>query len=404
MSHFASNGDRGRRTRTASAANQQQPRFRVNGNSQPDKYVVITGGAGFIGSNLADRLLSLGERVLVYDNLSRRGSEVNLDWLAKRHGALLRYERKDVRRFDGLRIAVRGASAVFHFAAQVAVTDSIADPRSDFEVNAGGTLNVLEAARELSTPPRILFTSTNKVYGAMRDVPLVRTDEGYRPNAEQKQSSGMDETRQLDFCSPYGCSKGAADQYMLDYARTYRLPATVFRMSCIYGPRQFGTEDQGWLAHFLIRAMDQQPITLYGDGWQVRDVLYVDDLLEAFLRARNSVSETQGRAFNIGGGPGNVLSLRQLLDQIHELQGRPCQFEFADWRQADQRYYVSDIGKFQRATGWQPQVSVRNGVKKLYQWLLERKDGAREDHQESVIEFPGVSGKHLVPVSSITTS
>lgn len=392
---------RGKGPRRMVIAGKPQPQ--ASRGSKAEKTVVITGGAGFIGSNLADRLLSRGERVLVYDNLSRRGAEMNLDWLTKRHGQLLRYEQNDVRNFSALRAAFRDASTIFHFAAQVAVTDSIADPFSDFEVNAAGTLNVLEAARELQQPPRILFTSTNKVYGAMPGLELVRDDAGYRPACDELQATGIGEDCPLDFCSPYGCSKGTADQYMLDYARTFALPTTVFRMSCIYGPRQFGTEDQGWVAHFLIRALKQQNVTVFGDGWQVRDVLYIDDLVDAFLLARERVNETEANAFNIGGGPSNVLSLRKLIDYIRQLHGRAFQVTFDDWRQADQRYYVSDTAKFRGATGWRPRVGVSDGVRSLSEWLVEQNIAAAPRHADSVIEFPGLPVK-WIPAPSATTS
>jgi CDP-paratose 2-epimerase len=382
---------------------QAKSQGRQNGSGNAEKYAVITGGAGFIGSNLADRLLSQGERVLVYDNLSRRGSEINLDWLAKKHGERLRYAQNDVRNLSALRAAVRDASSIFHFAAQVAVTDSIVDPASDFEVNAIGTLNVLEAARELAQPPRILFTSTNKVYGAMPGLALVKGSDGYRPASDELQRSGIGEDCPLDFCSPYGCSKGAADQYMLDYARTFGLPTTVFRMSCIYGPRQFGTEDQGWLAHFLICALKQQTITVYGDGWQVRDVLFVDDLIDALLLAREKVDETQANAFNIGGGPANVLSLRKLIDYMRQLYAGPFYVTFNDWRQADQRYYVSDTSKFHAATGWKAKVGVQDGVQRLFQWLVKQKVAATAPRTDSVIEFPRLPAR-WIPAPSVTTS
>jgi CDP-paratose 2-epimerase len=335
--------------------------------------VVITGGAGFIGTNLADHLLSGGVPVLIYDNLSRKGSELNLDWLARKHGAMLRIESGDVRDARRLASSIRESSAVFHFAAQVAVTDSISDPQSDFEVNAGGTLNVLEAIRALRTRPPLLFTSTNKVYGGLRGLKLLRTNDGYQPTSSSYHD-GVDETMPLDFSSPYGCSKGAADQYVLDYARTFTLPAAVFRMSCIYGPHQHGTEDQGWIAHFLLRAQVGDPISIYGDGWQVRDVLYVEDLVDAFVRALNAIRDIAGEAFNIGGGPANAIHLMGLLDQIHKLQGHPCGVTFGEWRRGDQRFYVSNTEKFSKATGWSPRVSAREGVELLHDWFEQNRD------------------------------
>lgn len=340
-------------------------------NGQAARPVLITGGAGFIGTNLADRLLSLGRPVLIFDNLSRRGAETNVEWLARRHGGLLRVEVADVRSADRLRPAVREASAVFHFAAQVAVTDSLENPRRDFDVNVIGTVNLLEALRELQNRPAMVFTSTNKVYGSLEDVKLAKDGASYRPVSPALARTGIDESRPLHFCSPYGCSKGAADQYVLDYARTFDLPAAVFRMSCIYGPHQFGTEDQGWIAHFLIRACDGGPITIYGDGMQVRDALFAEDLVEAMLLAQKHMSRIHGQAFNIGGGPGNAVSLLELVDLIAALRHQPCPVEFCNWRHADQRYYVSDTKKFRTAAGWKPAVSVREGVAGLYEWLLE---------------------------------
>jgi CDP-paratose 2-epimerase len=333
--------------------------------------VLITGGAGFIGSNLADHLLSSGYPVLIFDNLSRCGVEKNVEWLAGKHGRLLRVEEQDVRNCGAVQLAVREATAVFHFAAQVAVTDSLVDPRRDFEINALGTLNVLEALRNLGSPVPLMFTSTNKVYGALSNLKLETNYSEYRPVASSPFRNGISESRPLDFESPYGCSKGAADQYVCDYARTFRLPAAVFRMSCIYGPHQFGTEDQGWVAHFLIRASEKMPITIYGDGKQVRDLLYVDDLLNAFLLAVDNIERISGGAFNIGGGASNALSLFEVIDLIAELHGEPVSTRLDAWRPADQHYYVSDTTKFSEATGWRPETSARDGITKLYRWLEE---------------------------------
>jgi CDP-paratose 2-epimerase len=335
-----------------------------------DDLVLVVGGAGFIGANLADRLLADGARVRILDSLARPGVEQNLDWLLSRHGDRLEAIIADVRDPTILSRAVRGASAVFHFAAQVAVTTSLVDPIRDFEVNARGTLNLLEAARRQERPPFLLFTSTNKVYGALDDVSLVDVGARYVP-VDPGLRRGVSEARGLAFHSPYGCSKGAAEQYVLDWAHTYGLRSTVFRMSCIYGPRQFGTEDQGWVAHFLIQAMDGQPITLYGDGKQVRDILFVEDLVDAFLRARARPDDVAGRAFNIGGGPGNTVSLLELLDLVAELTGTPPAVSFEAWRRADQRWYVSDPSAFGALTGWAPHTDVRAGVARLHAWLDE---------------------------------
>lgn len=336
-----------------------------------NKPTLITGGAGFVGTNLAHRLLGAGHSVLLYDNLSRAGVEQNWEWLRRTHGDRVQLMVADLRDADRLKQAVYQAGQVFHLAAQVAVTSSLIDPLSDFEVNARGTLNLLEALRGMDAPPPLVFTSTNKVYGGLDDIALRCRGERYEPSALDQRSAGISEERPLDFHSPYGCSKGAADQYVLDYARTFGLPAVVFRMSCIYGPHQFGTEDQGWVAHFLIRALEGKPITVYGDGMQVRDVLFVEDLAEAFLFAQANMERLSGQAFNIGGGPGNTLSLLNLLDMIHQNYGSAPTVSFQDWRPGDQRYYVSDTRKFLSATGWAPRVDVARGIDRLSHWLCE---------------------------------
>jgi CDP-paratose 2-epimerase len=333
--------------------------------------VLITGGAGFIGCNLAHRVLSSGRPVLLFDNLARPGVERNLQWLLETHGDLLQVEVADMQDSPALGRAVSAASQVFHFAAQVAVTTSLSEPTHDFEVNARGALNLLEALRCMDDPPPLVFTSTNKVYGNLDGVALTGKDSRYEPEDESITAKGISEAQPLDFHSPYGCSKGAADQYILDYARTFSTPTVVFRMSCIYGPRQLGTEDQGWVAHFLIRASEGAPITIYGDGRQVRDALYVDDLVDALLLAQKHIGGLSGQAFNIGGGPANAVSLLELIDLIGELRGESPEIHFDQWRPGDQRYYVSDTSKYRLATGWDPTVSVRDGVGRLYQWLLE---------------------------------
>jgi CDP-paratose 2-epimerase len=332
---------------------------------------LITGGAGFVGANVAHRLLSEGRRVLILDNLSRAGVERNLQWLRDVHGADVELVTEDIRDREAVAHAVARSTQVFHFAAQVAVTTSLVDPVEDFSVNALGTLNVLEAIRAQPAPPPIIMTSTNKVYGGLEDVALEREGRHYAPVAADLRARGISEAQPLDFHSPYGCSKGTADQYVRDYARTYGIQSVVFRMSCIYGPHQFGTEDQGWVAHFLLRALERSPITLYGDGMQVRDILFVEDLVDAFLLAERNIARLSGQAFNIGGGPGNVISLLDLLDRIEALHGERPHVEFERWRTGDQRYYVSDTTRFQQATGWKPQVGVREGVERLYRWLRE---------------------------------
>ncbi len=361
----------------------------------PDQrgYTLITGGAGFIGCNLADRLLAAGQTVVLYDNLSRAGVHHNVDWLRKTHGGRLALRQADIRDRDAVRDAVAGASQVFHFAAQVAVTTSLVDPAHDYEVNAGGTLNVLEALRTRTDPPPLVFTSTNKVYGALDDIALRRGSTRYEPVDRGAHGAGVAEDRSLDFHSPYGCSKGTADQYVLDYARSFGLRTVVFRMSCIYGPHQFGTEDQGWLAHFLVQAIEGRPIALYGDGRQVRDVLFVDDLVDAFLQALAHLDRTSGRAFNVGGGPAHTTSLLELLDLIAVLHGERPDLAFGEWRTGDQRYYVSDTRRFQAATGWAPRVSVQAGVGRLYRWLLRHRPRADASVGVAVAAAAGAAAK-----------
>jgi CDP-paratose 2-epimerase len=341
--------------------------------ARADKPVVITGGAGFIGTNLADRLVREGHRVIVYDNLSRPGVEQNIEWLKATHGNAVTFELADIRDPYVLRDAVAHAGQMFHFAAQVAVTTSLVDPIADFEVNARGTINLLEAIRAQPEPPPLVFTSTNKVYGKLADVGLELDGERYAPTDPAIRAQGIHESRPLDFYSPYGASKGSADQYVLDYCRTYDLPTAVFRMSCIYGPHQFGTEDQGWVAHFLIRALQGEPITLYGDGYQVRDILFVEDLVDAFLLAQTHMPAIRGQAFNIGGGPANATSLVELLDRIGEAAGCRPEVSYGPWRPGDQLYYVSDTAKFGNATGWKPRTSIAKGIGLLADWLTENR-------------------------------
>jgi CDP-paratose 2-epimerase len=338
--------------------------------------VLITGGAGFIGTNMADRLLRAGQPVLVFDNLSRNGSDENLRWLRRTHPRNLDVIVGDVRDEQAVRVAVRRACRVFHFAAQVAVTTSLVDPRTDFEVNAGGTLNVLEAIRQAPARPPLLFTSTNKVYGTLREIPLAQVDERYEPEEPARRARGLGEDQPLDFHSPYGCSKGTADQYVLDYARVFGLSAVVFRMSCIYGPHQRGNEDQGWVAHFLLQALAGRPITIFGDGHQVRDLLYVGDLMNAMLAAQTNIDKLSGHAFNMGGGVDNAISLRELVDIMTRLMGSAPILCWEDWRAADQRYYVSDIAQFAGATGWRPEVGVAEGVGLLLDWCRARRSEA----------------------------
>jgi CDP-paratose 2-epimerase len=332
---------------------------------------LVTGGAGFIGSNTVHRLLREGERVTVIDNLSRPGSARNLAWLEE-VGGDLKFIRQDVREFDGLRRAVAAAWApevVLHFAAQVAVTTSVTDPRQDFEVNALGTFNLLEALRSDGLAPLVLFTSTNKVYGALAHLRVAEDETRYR-FADLPQ--GVGEETPLDFYSPYGCSKGTADQYVHDYHRIYGLPTVVLRNSCIYGTRQFGVEDQGWLAWFVIAALSGKEISIYGDGKQVRDVLFIDDLIDLMLRVVQRREAAAGQVINVGGGPERTVSVwREFGPLLERHLGRSLPVHKQDWRPGDQKVYVSDISKARRVFGWEPKVSVEEGVARLVAWVKD---------------------------------
>jgi CDP-paratose 2-epimerase len=332
---------------------------------------LITGGAGFIGCNLAEALLARGEQVTIFDNLSRPLTHLNLEWLRQRHGARVRFVQADIRDAAAVVAAVPGHDAIFHLASQVAVTTSVLDPRSDFEINALGTLNVLEAARQASRRPAVFFASTNKVYGGMEDVTVVEQPTRY---AYRDMSAGVPENHLLDFHSPYGCSKGSADQYVRDYARIYGLQTVVFRQSCIYGPRQMGVEDQGWAAHFVIAAVMGRPITIYGDGKQVRDMLYIDDLVAAYLAALARIDAVSGRIYNIGGGPANALSVwAEFGPLLERLTGNQIDVRRGDWRPGDQPVYISAISKAERELGWRPQVDVAEGIARLVAWVQENR-------------------------------
>ncbi|HEX6566847.1 MAG TPA: SDR family NAD(P)-dependent oxidoreductase [Chthoniobacterales bacterium] len=339
------------------------------GIQQDERTVLVTGGAGFIGTNLTDRLASQGWKVRLLDNLSRTGVEKNLRWLLREHPEHLEFREGDIRDAGAVKEAVAGVELVFHLAAQVAVTTSLAAPIEDFEINARGTLNVLEAIRSQTRPPSLIYTSTNKVYGSLQDLALSETAKRYVKRGRTDRA--ISEKRCVDFHSPYGCSKGAAEQYVRDYARSYGLKTVVFRMSCIYGPHQFGNEDQGWVAHFLIRALHNHAIVLYGNGKQVRDLLFVDDLIDAFLLAVQKIDTLSGNAFNIGGGERNAVSLLELLDVIEDLDGRRPRFHFGRVREGDQPYFVSDTRSFSTRTGWEPRVSAVQGIKRLHQWLTD---------------------------------
>jgi CDP-paratose 2-epimerase len=329
--------------------------------------VFVTGGAGFIGCNLADYHLLRGDDVVVFDNLSRKGTDSNMAWLRERHGERLELIRGDIRDFDALRAALPAdAERVYHMAGQVAVTTSVVNPREDFEINALGTFNVLEALRAAAPAAMLFYASTNKVYGGMEDVPVIETETRH---AFGDRPLGISEDQPLDFHSPYGCSKGAGDQYVRDYARIYGLRTVVMRQSCIYGTRQLGVEDQGWVAHFCIAARLGRPISIYGNGKQVRDVLWIDDLVAAYEAAARTPAAS-GQVYNIGGGPENTMSIwTEFGRMLAELAGHPIPVTFADWRPGDQPVYVSDIRKAERELGWRPQVSVAKGVARLWQWV-----------------------------------
>jgi CDP-paratose 2-epimerase len=328
---------------------------------------VITGGAGFIGCNLAAHCLAAGDEVVVLDCFARPGARVNAGWLSSLPGRLTIIPL-DLRNYDALRESVRGADAIYHLAAQVAVTTSVADPRTDFEINALGTFNVLEAVRAEAPEAFLGFSSTNKVYGRLEDVSVQLNGRRY---SYIELPDGIPETRPLDFHSPYGCSKGTGDQYVRDYARIYGLRTVVFRQSCIYGPHQFGNEDQGWVAHFMIQALKGSQITVYGDGLQVRDVLHVDDLIACYEAARQRSDQLSGEVFNVGGGPGNTLSLQELIDYLEQLVGRPVPHRFADWRPGDQRIYVSNIKKAGAQLDWKPSIGLATGLGRLLAWFEE---------------------------------
>lgn len=342
-------------------------------NVVPIRSVLIFGGAGFIGSNWAHRLLKTTDaKVHVFDNLSRRGVHHNLRWLQKAASGSdrLQVTVADVRDAAAVERAVQRATEIYHFAAQVAVTTSVNDPRFDMEVNVGGTFNILEAIRKTGRRPFLLFTSTNKVYGSLEDRPVIRGATRYACS----EADCISECQPLDFHSPYGCSKGAADQYVHDYARIYDLPTVVFRMSCIAGTRQFGNEDQGWVAHFLYSALSGEPITIYGDGRQVRDVLAVEDLMHAFEAVRSRLSKTSGQVYNVGGGLNNSTSLLELIAEIAQFTGHRLRYNTQPVRPGDQALYVTDFTKLHRHTGWEPQMRLEQILENMYEWWKENRE------------------------------
>ncbi len=337
------------------------------------KNYLITGGAGFIGSNYAHRLLARGENVTIYDNFSRAGAPRNLDWLKQEFGEnAFEVIAGDVRDADRIAESAKGADVIVHLAGQVAVTTSVINPRDDFESNAMGTFNVLEAARLSGRDPIFMYASTNKVYGGMDDVELTEEPTRWR---YKDLVNGCPETQPLDFHSPYGCSKGTGDQYVRDYARMYGLRSIVFRQSCIYGTRQFGIEDQGWVAWFIIAAVMRRNITIYGDGKQVRDILFVDDLLNAYDLGVEKIDIAKGQVYNLGGGPENVMSIwSEFQPKLEKLIGETIEVARGDWRPGDQRVFYADIAKAEKELGWTPKVNVEAGVQKLFDWVMENKN------------------------------
>lgn len=338
------------------------------------KRLLITGGCGFIGTNLAEYFAHRGWNVTVLDNLSRKGAVDNLLWL-QQHQRETRFVHADIRTdHHTLRNEVGNADAVFHLASQVAVTTSFKNPAEDCEINAIGTLNLLEAIRDQQLNPTFIYASTNKVYGGMEDIAVELHESRYR---YRDLPQGIPEDRYLDFHSPYGCSKGAGDQYTRDYARVYGLNTVVMRQSCIYGPRQYGITDQGWIAWFMVAACGGQPITVYGDGKQVRDVLHIADLARAYALAVEQIEKVRGQIFNIGGGAQRTLSLLELIAYLEQRLGRPLARSFRDWRPGDQPCYVSDITKARTVLGWEPNISTKEGLGQLFEWVQEHHDDFR---------------------------
>ncbi len=332
------------------------------------QYILITGGAGFIGTNVARSFLEQDQPVHIFDNLGRPGGERNVAGLFEEYPGRVLFTQGDVRRKEQIENAVASARMIYHLAAQVAVTTSLEDPLTDAGTNMMGTINLLEAVRELAVRPPLLFTSTNKVYGRLGTVALCERESRYEPVDGTAARLGVREDQPLEFLSPYGCSKGSADQYVLDYARSFNLPATVFRMSCIYGPYQLGSEDQGWVAHFVRQALKGEAITIYGDGKQVRDLLYVNDLVCAMHRALERIETSSGQAFNMGGGAENSASLLEILSQIKILTGSSPGIDWGVERLGDQRWYVSDTSKSRTALDWRPETSIRQGLRSLILW------------------------------------
>lgn len=332
--------------------------------------ILITGGAGFIGVNLASHFLKQkNSKIIIFDNLSRLGAQGNLKWIKQNAPAnSLEFVKANLKNYQKLKNCVKRSDKILHMAAQVAVTLSVKNPREDFESNCLGTFNLLEAMRETKSQAPMIYASTNKVYGDMEELKIKKLKYRY---AYQDYAQGITEQRQLDFHSPYGCSKGAADQYVRDYSRIYGLNTIIFRQSCIYGPRQMGHEDQGWVAWFAIASLLKKRLTVYGDGKQVRDVLYIDDLVRAMEMAISKIQKIKGRIYNIGGGPKNTMSLLELIGYLEKFLGRKIKYGFDDWRPGDQKVYVSNIQKAQKEFGWEPKIVPKQGVENLVRWVKD---------------------------------
>ena len=347
--------------------------------------VLITGGTGFIGSNAAARFIERGDKVILFDNLSRKGADANLKWLQTVACGLnhrLNFVKGDIRDYRALCKLFHeypDIQVVLHLASQVAVTTSVINPREDFEVNALGTLNLLEAIRNSKAEPIVLFASTNKVYGSLENIEVIERETRYEYKNPLR---GISEEQPLDFHSPYGCSKGAADQYVRDYYRIYGLRTVVFRQSCIYGYRQFGVEDQGWVAWFLIASLFGRPITIYGNGKQVRDVLFIDDLIDAYLEAIEQIHVTAGQVYNIGGGPENTISIwQEFYPLLEKFVAKDVKVNYAAWRPGDQRVFICDISKAKRDFGFSPKTSVEDGIRKLYGWIIQNRSLFEESEE-----------------------
>lgn len=337
------------------------------------KRYLVTGGAGFIGTNYVSRLLERGDDVIVYDNLSRTGTARNVQWLKDTYGEnSFKLAEEDVRNASLLTAYASNVDVIVHLASQVAVTTSVTHPRRDFEINAGGTFNVLEAARLSDRNPAVIYSSTNKVYGEMEELEVKEGETSYH---YQDLPHGVPETQPLDFHSPYGCSKGTGDQYVRDYHRMYGVPTVVFRQSCIYGPHQFGIEDQGWVAWFVIAAVTGRPITIYGDGKQVRDVLYVDDLLDAYDAALEHMDVAAGQIYNIGGGPDKTLSVwKEFGPILEDVLEKEIPVSWEEWRPGDQRVFIADIRKAGKDLAWEPGVGPREGIERLIEWVQDNQE------------------------------